>query len=172
MSNYSIQVAKIVDTENPNLQSVWLKGTIKRTELPDGWSGDTSAISDVQLDLLKGINGDTKKSDTFTFYVFLNAFKANVKAFGIKVRSSANKLVGRPVEVYVHRTTWYDGYCKPVQAGKDGRILTLNGKPLYQYSTLNSAVDGVSNFMVNEEKPFWMAEKPTSNGSTTEQASV
>jgi len=172
MKSLKISVAKVVDTENPNLQSVWCKGTINRSELPDGWSGDTSAISDVQLGLLKGINGDVKKSDVFTFYVFLNAFKANVKSFGIKARSSINKLAGFPVKVYVHRTTWHDGYSKPVTAGKDGRILSLNGKPLYQYSTVNSEVEGVHQFMVNEERPFWMAERPTNNGNTTEQASV
>jgi len=172
MKSLKIAVAKVANTSNPKLQSVWCKGTINRTELPDNWSGDTSAISDVQLELLKGINGDTKLSDTFTFYVFLNAFKANVKAFGIKARTSINKLVGRPVEVYVHRTTWHDGYAAPVTAGKDGRILSLNGKPLYQYSTINTKLEDVDQFMVNENKPFWMAERPSNDGNTTEQASV
>ena len=170
MKSLKISVAKIADSSNPNLQSVWLKGSIERTELPENWSGDASAISDVQLDLLRGINGDTKKSDTFTFYVFLNAFRTNVKTFGIKPKTSINKLVGRPVEVYVHRSTWHDGYAKPVTAGKEGRLLTLNGKPLYQYSTLNSAIDGLENFMINEERPFWMADKPSDN--TSEQASI
>ena len=171
MKSLKIAVAKVANTKNPNLQSVWCKGTINRTELPDNWSGDASAISDVQLELLKGINGETKKSEVFTFYVFLNAYTANVKAFGIKARTSINTLVGRPVVVYVHRTTWHDGYTKPVTAGKEGRVLSLNGKPLYQYSTINSEVD-VPQFVVNEEKPFWMAERPSNDGNTSEQASV
>lgn len=171
MKSLKFRVAKVTNTTNPKLQSVWVRGSINREELPDNWSGDTSAISDVQLQLLKGINGDAKTSDVFNFVVFLNAFKQNVLKYKIKTNTSLNKLVGRPVTVYVHRTTWHDGYAKPVTAGKEGRVLSLNGKPLYQYSTVNSANDDVANFTVNEERPFWMAEKP-SNGNTTEQASI
>ena len=172
MKSLKFKVAKVANTKNPKLQSVWVRGTINRSELPENWSGDASAISDVQLELLKGINGDVKQTDIFKFVVFLNAFKENIASYKIKANSSLNRLVGKPVTVYVHRTTWHDGYCKPVQAGKDGRILSLNGKPLYQYSTVNSAVEGVANFVVNEEKPFWMAERPSNDGSTAEQASV
>ena len=154
--SYSI-AGPLKASKNPDYKSIWVKGTVKRSELPKGFTG-SKPMSEVQRVLLGNgvISEATNVGDLFTFHIWLTAATSVVKAFKLKKGSKLNELTRRKTRVIVHRTTWHDGYAKPVTAGKDGDIIKFNDKPLYTYATLT--FDNEHQFIINEEKPTWLAE--------------
>jgi len=160
--SYSI-AGPLKPSKNPDYKSIWVKGTVKRSELPKGFTG-SKPMSEVQRVLLgNGVIGESSKNvgELFTFHIWLTAAKSAVKTFKLRKGSSLNELTRRKTRVIVHRTTWHDGYAKPVTAGKDGDIIKYNGKPLYSYATLT--FDDEHQFIINEDKPFWLSDNEQNN---------
>lgn len=155
--SYSI-AGPLKPSKNPDYKSIWVKGTVKRSELPKGFTG-SKPMSEVQRVLLgNGVIGESSKNvgELFTFHIWLTAAKSAVKTFNLRKGSSLNELTRRKTRVIVHRTTWWDGYAKPVTAGKDGDIIKFNNKPLYSYATLT--FDDEHQFIINEDKPTWLSD--------------
>ena len=160
--SYSI-AGPLKPSKNPDYKSIWVKGTVKRSELPKGFTG-SKPMSEVQRVLLgNGVIGESSKNvgELFTFHIWLTAAKSAVKTFKLRKGSSLNELTRRKTRVIVHRTTWHDGYAKPVTAGKNGDIIKYNGKPLYSYATLT--FDDEHQFIINEDKPFWLSDNEQNN---------
>jgi len=164
--SYSIAGPLRPSKKNPDYKSIWVKGTVKRSELPKGFTG-SKPMSEVQRVLLgNGSLGQGSKNagELFTFHIWLTAATSVVKTYKLKKGSTLNTLTRRPTRVIVHRTTWWDGYAKPVTAGKDGDVIKYNGKPLYSYATLTFNED--HQFIINEDKPTWLADNEKPNDDT------